>query len=198
MGQKNDGTKKLADEIDSMFNIKRVAVEIEGIKPLLMHRFPEEEHGVNRGMGQKQKVYDPQKEAEKTLYKDGNGKIYQPSIHLLLCLVKAGTQHVFKGKQSYKDIIKSCVEISPDKIEHKFQEWEIDTQSKVVEKKRIMRYRARFDQWALEFVLSYDADLISFEKIREIVMHAGRRHGLGDERPLYGQFVVTKFQQIKE
>ncbi len=57
---------------------KEINVEITGVAPMLQHRFATEEHGENKSKA-KIKVYDPKIEAEKCLYKNKDGIIFQPS-----------------------------------------------------------------------------------------------------------------------
>ena len=77
--------------------MKRVDVEIIGTAPLLQHRFATEEHGINMSKGKK-KVYDPKEEAEKCLYKNVKGEIYEPSEHVYQAMVRAAVV-VLPGKK---------------------------------------------------------------------------------------------------
>ena len=79
--------------------MKKIDVEIKGVCPLLQHRFPEEEHGINVKKAKK-KIYNPEEEAEKATYRDKNGEIYQPSEHILGALIKAAVSFKFEGKKT--------------------------------------------------------------------------------------------------
>ena len=65
---------------------------------------------------------------------------------------------------------------------------------------RVMRHRPRFDQWAVQFTLSYDENLLSEIQVRRIVDDAGARVGLLDYRPEkkgpMGRFTVVKWDPI--
>ena len=83
-----------------------VEVEIEGITSMLHHRFPIEDYGINKSKAKK-KVYVPEEEAEKAVYRAKDGTLYQPSEHILGALIKAATNFIFEGKKSFKDVIKA-------------------------------------------------------------------------------------------
>lgn len=173
--------------------MKTIEVEIKGVAPLLQHRFPEEEHGVSASKS-KQKVYVPEEECKKSLYKDESGQIYQPSEHVLGALIKAGVQFKFEGKKTYKEIIKGGILIEPDCIPLR-EDWVVDSRNVVVQRMRIMRYRPRFDMWTLKFKLCLLDENISVSDLNDILVRAGTI-GLGDYRPRFGRFMVTSFKEV--
>ena len=69
----------------------------------------------------------------------------------------------------------------------------------VVQRARILRTRAKFDDWSLTFTLEVDPELVDREQLSAWIDIAGRRVGLGDWRPdksgHYGRFEA---QSIKE
>ena len=172
-----------------------VSVKIEGVTPLLQHRFPEEDFGTNATKAKKN-VYDPDEECEKALYKNDDG-IYQPAEHILSALIKAGTSFKYKGQQTYKEIIKQSIAVNPDCIPHNIPKWEVDSRSVVIERKRIMRSRPVFNKWQLEFEIEIlDETLINFETLKEILEKAGKI-GIGDYRPRFGRFMVSMYNTNK-
>ena len=62
-----------------------------------------------------------------------------------------------------------------------------------------MRYRARLDEWATEFVAEYDNTLLTEKQLRDVIDNAGLRVGLLDFRPErkgpFGRFMVVKWEQ---
>jgi hypothetical protein len=173
-------------------------IEIEGIRPLLQNRFPEEsfeaEAKTKRNVGTiKGDV------PETKLYKLPDGTIYEPAEHILGTLIKAATNFKVGGKRgkSYKDLIQSSVIITPDTIPHIHQEWIVDKRSVVVPatRGRVMRLRPRFDKWALKFSLEIVEDRIGKATIKEILDFAGTSVGIGDYRPRFGGFIVTHFME---
>jgi len=83
--------------------MKKINAEITGIAPLLQNRFQTELFGANQSKSKK-KVYIPQEEAEKALYKMKDGSIYQPAEHIYQSMIRAAVDFKFEGKKSYKDV----------------------------------------------------------------------------------------------
>jgi len=178
--------------------MKRVDVEIIGTAPLLQHRFATEEHGINVSKGKK-KVYDPKEEAEKCLYKNVKGEIYEPSEHVYQAMVRAAVDFKFEKKKSYKDVITSGLLIQPDEIPLIYEgNYEIDARGAVVQRARIIRWRPCFNTWKLRFIINIlDDENISVPVLKEILEKAGATKGIGDYRPRFGRFYVSEFKVIQ-
>jgi hypothetical protein len=166
------------------------------LAPLLQNRFPEEDNKENKSKARKI-VHDAMEDATKALYKNIKGRIVQPSAHIKAAMVKAGARFILEGRTSFKDAIKGGVFISPPSIPHKYPKWVLDRQPVVIQRARIMRARPRFDKWELTFTLEIIDDRISIANIKEILTYAGLYCGIGDSRPEYGRFEITKFKELK-
>jgi len=176
----------------------KISVRIEGISPLLMHRFPVD------GNEKKSKVKNQTKtrdDVESYLYKDDDDKLVQPSTHLIGAMKKAGAKFQIpgQGKTTYKNVMGSgAVLIDPDMIPHELQHWDVDVRSCVVQRARIIRSRPVLKKWALSFEIEFDDDEIPLQVLQEIIEYAGRRVGIGDYRPEkggpFGRFRITKFE----
>lgn len=182
--------------------MKTIDVEIIGISPLIQHRFPLPIDGAPKGPMQKNKSQQTD-DVEQSLYRLPTGEIYQPSIHLLSSMKRAGAKFQIpgQGKSTYKNLIGSgAVIITPDAILHQHQEYEIDARPVVVPatKGRVMRKRPMLPKWRLKFQIEYDDAEINANDIREILFYAGKRVGIGDFRPekggSFGRFLVSKFK----
>lgn len=176
--------------------MKQISVEIQGIAPLLQHRFATEEHGQNTSRSKK-KVYDPKVEAEKCLYKNTKGEIYQPAEHIFQSMVRAAVDFKFEKRRTYKDIITSGIVIRPEEIPLIFNgEYEIDARGVVIQRARVVRWRPRFNTWKLQFTIDVlDDENISVPVLKEILEKAGATKGIGDYRPRFGRFMVTAFKE---
>lgn len=178
--------------------MEKVNVRIEGLSPLLMHRFPlTKEDPKSKAKNQKQ----TRDNVEDYLYQDGNDNLAQPSTHLIGALKKAGAKFQIpgQGKLTYKNLMGSgAVIIDPDMIPHEMQDWEIDRRPVVVMRARIVRERPILKAWALSFSVEYDDDEVPKSVVKELFDYAGRRVGIGDFRPEkggpFGRFMVTKFE----
>ena len=179
--------------------MKTFDVEIVGVCPLLQNRFNTETEGISKSKGKK-KTYIPTDEAEKALYRDKQGYIYEPSEHLLGSLIRAAVNFKYEGKKTFKDVVKSCVLVLPDAIplnDGKTESWdEIDTRPVVIQRARVVKWRPKFNDWKLIFQLQIlDEDVLDARTLREILDNAGSRYGIGDYRPRFGRFQVTKWKE---
>ena len=184
--------------------MKTIDIEISGISPILQHRFAID-NGEAKGPTKKNKNQQTD-DVEQSLYRLQDGKIFQPAIHLLSAMKKAGAKFQIPGqrKQTYKNLIGSgAVIISPSDIVHRYQEYAVHVCSVVVPatKGRIIRRRPMLPKWALSFQLEYDDLEIGEKDIREILDYAGKCVGIGDWRPekggSFGRFLVSKFKEQK-
>lgn len=173
----------------------RINVMIKGVAPLLQHRYAteKEETKITKVRGAR----DYSDEAEKALYRDEAGQIYEPAEHILGAMIKAAVDFKItgRGKKTYKDLIKSAVLIEPDAIPHKKTKWVIDRRPVVVQRARIMRERPKFDDWELSFVIETLDEQLAVSALKEILDQAGKI-GIGDFRPRFGRFMVTEFKEI--
>ena len=71
----------------------------------------------------------------------------------------------------------------------------------VVQRARIMRTRAKFDDWSIEFEVDRDEDLVDNDQLAMWLQIAGRRIGVGDWRPQrsghYGRFEVVDITDVE-
>ena len=179
--------------------MKTIEVKIQGVSPLLQHRFPEEEQETKT---KKKNATSYDGVLETSLYRLPDGTIYEPSTHILGALKGAGGRYQIKGrgKATYRNIIGGgAVVIEPDAIPHVFQKWEVDSRPVVnpSTKGRVLRKRPCFKEWALSFRLLVDEEEMPIETLKEVFDVAGRSVGIGDFRPAkggpFGRFMVTRF-----
>lgn len=180
--------------------MKKVKVRVEGISPLLMHRFPVGEEDKKSKVKNRTQTKD---DVESFLYRDEKGALVQPSIHLIAALKKAGAKFQIpgQGKLTFKNLMGSgAVIIEPDMIPHENQKWEVDRRPVVVQRARIVRSRPMLKEWALVFNIEYDEDEIPKSVLNELLVYAGKRVGIGDFRPSvggsFGRFMVTQFNDM--
>jgi hypothetical protein len=175
----------------------KVSVTIHGISPLLQHSFPIVGSDVKRGSGKRVANADYSKEEFDALYINQKKEVYQPSSHIEGCLTKAATEFFIKGHKGkrYTDRVKAFIEVQPQQIIHKNQDWHADTRSVVVQRSRVVRRRPCFNDWSLDFeIVIKDPDAVPPETLHEILEYGGRYVGIGDYRPKFGLFEVTKWE----
>lgn len=176
-------------------------ITVDGSVPLLHHKFA----GV--GGSKTQIVYDPKERTEAGLYRDSDGKIYQPSVHFEGAFIEAAKQFKWKGRKTYMDLFKAGVLVDP--IEIPFEnpknpemnynggEGKIDERPVVINKSRVLAWRPRWDSWGFTFKVNVLlGNQIKDDVVKQVVEYAGMYIGIGDFRPKYGRFDVTKFEKI--
>jgi len=176
-------------------------VKIVGVRPLLMHRIPEDFDKKSRS-GEKP---DPRDEAEKYLYKDSDGKICIPALNVKAAMRDAAKDYKVpsKGRKTFKDYVKAGIIVEPEMIPLRIpsggdpeKSWKVDLRPVVVQKSRIMRARPRFDEWCLEFYVKILDPIITPEYLRKFIEDAGRYVGLCDFRPEFGLFDLVEFKKV--
>ena len=188
--------------------MKRVEVRIEGVSPLLIRCFTTEAQLEATSSSRSSISNDsksPREEAEENLYLDEQKRSGIPQPNLLRSIIDAGKY--FKIGRSKVTTQKSslipaavCIEQGFILIEHE-DPWRVDTRPVRIPATggRILRYRPRYEDWALSFTVEFDDKLVSMKLLREIVDVAGSRIGLGDFRPdtkgPFGRFKVTHWRK---
>lgn len=175
----------------------KAKVTIQGIAPLLMHRYPLEEAGEIKRRGE---IPSHEEECEKAMYRNEEG-CYIPSSWISAMLVQAGSKFR-KGKSTYKDIMKTVI-VEPDEIPLLRKDGNrYDTYDEklvvpaVVQRQRIVRARPKFNSWKASFEIAFDEKLVKPEDMKAILDLGGSTIGIGDWRPKYGRFEVGEFKTL--
>lgn len=178
----------------------KVRAKIEGVEPgLLMHKFSaatEAEAQKNVKKSGKS-IPTAEEEAEEGAYRLASGELCQPAEHIYQAMCKAATDFQIKGKgkKTYKDTVAGNVVITPEYIPHGTREFEIDARPVRIQRARIVRRRPHLAKWSLEFEIQVlDDDLLPVDVLNAILVKAGESKGIGDYRPRFGRFIVTKFE----
>lgn len=181
----------------------KIYVKIEGITPILFNRFCEEEYMLK---SPKNKNLLPREEAEKTLYKNKAAIIYIPAINIFSCIISAGIYHKLgknKVTTQKSSLIPAGLQVMEIECSLNTSDFEVDSRSVVVPATggRIMKHRARLDEWETEFHLIIDETIFDERFVRQLIDDAGMKCGLGDFRPnrkgLFGKFKVTEWKALK-
>lgn len=186
-----------------MFNI---SCTIEGVTPLLMNRFTEEnEVKVSSGVSavHKGSTGTPREQAAQKAYRDNKGNLYLPGPNIFACIIQAGKYHK-NGKSKVTTLKSSLIPAGMAVLEVVLplntKDFEVDSRSVVIPANgaRIMRHRPRLDQWKLNFTLEVDEVMFDAAFVRLIVEDAGRKVGLGDYRPdrkgPFGKFAIVGWE----
>jgi len=185
--------------------MKIIDVEIKGLCGYLQHRMPADKKTIDK-MKQLIKTLSKNpadekaftEEAEAYTYRNSEG-YYIPSFQIEACLVKAGTSErvAGQGKKTYKDYMNAFVMVEPEEIRITPQEYTLDRRFVRVQRSRIMRTRPKWRKgWTARFQLVVLDDSIPTQILQRILEYGGMYVGIGDWRPRFGRFEVTKFQEV--
>jgi hypothetical protein len=189
-----------------------VLVSVEGIAPLMQHRYPLPDFGdLSKGGKKKTGEQDYSQEWREYLYLSPEGDIYQPATHFDGAMVKAAAGYKIQGARgkTYKDLFKGNVFVSPDAIYHGVKVPDeldadadkplyLDVRPVVIQRARVVRVRPCFSAgWKLDFEITVLDDQLPKNVLNEVLTLAGRTVGVGDFRPRFGRFMVTRFEDAK-
>lgn len=194
----------------------QIAVEIEGITPLLMNRFTEaNEVAVSGGtsVSFRGDKGTPREQAAAKRYADSDGRLYIPGPNIFSALVAAG-KFTKAGKSKLTTLKTSIIPAGlaveemvcslVDSDGQPLTEWEVDSRSVVIPSTggRIMAHRPRVDKWRCRFTINLDDAMFSPALARAVVDDAGRKIGIGDFRPErkgpFGKFAVTAWNVVEQ
>lgn len=177
-------------------------VTVKGKSPLLMNKPPE--YGFEAKWVEKFASKDYEQEALEKLYINEKSEIFTPNTHLERSLTEAGKKLQIKGqgKATYSKPFGSMVEVKPEQIIHKNQDFEVHMGLVVIPstRGRIARYRPILHDWELSFVVECEEE-IDDNVLKQGFEIAGKFCGIGDFRPekkgKYGKFILTEFKKVK-
>jgi hypothetical protein len=186
--------------------LKTLHATLTGIRPLLLHNGqladPTNEHTkALREVTSKRKKTDADHIEIKRLewlgclYRDEQGQVAVSEDMLLGC-VSAGARAAKKGKQAQAALLGAQPFFAlkykgPTDLTELFNTGKFcDYRLVVIDRKRIMRARPRFNQWGLDAELLYDDSLLNRDDVVTALTVAGATVGMGDFRPRFGRFTV--------
>jgi hypothetical protein len=188
----------------------RVNVTIKGVTPMLLNRPTQEQLLKIREKERSPKGapnVTPREECDGKVYKDADGKLYLPAHMLYACLVKAGQFVRLDGKRQISTatstVLPAFMTIDDKVMKLTTPGWEVDiAPGKNKAGEMIPLVRPRFDEWSFNVRVTIDTREIAEQKMRELFDIAGKRCGMGSNRPnckgFYGQFVVDCWEHLTD
>lgn len=191
--------------------MKTITVTINHIAPMLINRFKEnDEIPAQMKKGGKKDYGTPREQAEATAYCDEprNKKslLWIPSTWIMGSIATIASDYKLPGtRKSVKSVYGGAIIPTEEKLyfheKHVLGKVEVDSRPVVIQRARIMRHRARLEEWSLTFHLELDETIIAVDSLHQILTDAGRRAGLGDFRPPkggpFGRFKIIKWTVSK-
>ncbi len=166
-------------------------ITIEGITPLLMNRF------INDEELKQITSLKAEEQAERKAYRNKDtGELEVPSSNIISSL-RSACQHtninsnVFKGRIIY--IKDRAISLN----QYKFEVDSRTVKSRIT-RQRELCHRPMLNSWQLSFTLNFNEDAISIAELKELFYYAGSTIGIGDFRPQnggnFGTFMLLKLE----
>lgn len=180
----------------------RVEISIEGVCPLLFHRWNVEavEEKSKAAKGSKAKKTD---DVESYVYRNDRGILCLPGEYLRQSIVHAGRsmQDPRSPRKSARDLFNATIISLTDLAPLGTKDWDyLDKRRVVVQRNAITRSRpAMREGWRATFIVMVnEPGYVPPALLNQALVAAGRLVGVGDFRPTYGRFGVTKFEVLKD
>lgn len=174
-----------------------VTFKIEGVSPLLFHRWSCE--GVaEKSAAKKNSKAKKTDNVESYVYRNERNEISLPGEYVRQSMINAAKfkQDPRSPRKSAMDLFKASIialtELSP--LNGGTETWDyIDQRRVVIQRSAITRSRPAFNTgWTAEFDFSVlTPEYIDPQLFREVLALTGRLIGTADGRPTYGRFQVT-------
>lgn len=185
--------------------MKHLQVKITGISPLLMHsdRFAnplDPATKAHKELTGKRKKTDADHEAIAksewmgSLYHDPAVGPYIPGQNLDATLQEAAKlQKLGKKFKQAVMVIEDQVPLiytGPRDPEALFAAGFLDVRGVKVAMAKLMRCRPKFNQWAAQFTVAFNEDVLNTEEVFKAINDAGSLIGVCDYRPRFGKFTA--------
>lgn len=172
-------------------------VRIEGTAAILFHRWSDDavEEKAKAAKGSKAKKSD---NTESYVWRDGDGDICLPGEYLRQSVIMAAKfrQDPRSPRKSAMDLFKAGVVSMTELASLGVKDWDyMDRRRVVVQRSAITRLRpAMMPGWTAEIDLQVLLpEYISPAMLQGVLTDAGRLVGVGDFRPTFGRFNITRF-----
>lgn len=175
-----------------------VEFEIEGVSAILFHAW-NNEAVAEKAVAKKGSAAKKSDNVESYVYRNDKGEISLPGVY-----VHSSMQYAAKFKQDPRsprksafDLFKAAISPLTEYASLGSAKWDyLDERRVLVQRNAIMRQRPAFNAgWKAEmqFVVNLP-EYVDPHFFQEVLTLAGRAIGVGDFRPTYGRFQITKFE----
>ena len=179
----------------------QVEVEITGDADLLLHRWQSEsvEAKAAAAKGSKAKKTD---NVESYVYRNDDGVICLPGEYVRQAMIGAAkfVQDPRSPRKSAVDLVKAAVVSMTPLASLGKSQWDYEDRRRVqVQRNGITRTRPAFKAgWSCTLRLMVNLpEYVDRHMLHKLLTDAGRLIGVGDFRPTYGRFGVTRFEVLR-
>src|SRR5262245_10370721 len=168
----------------------------EGSTPLLLHKVTEQDLMAETRQNTPSEREDPRDFADRHVYRLKSGQLALPGSGIARMIREAGGGHKAKGsRKSLKYIVPAAVIILDDLCglflndrKTPIKEYEVDSRPVIIPstKGRVMRHRARLNEWSVTCRLRINETIMDEAIVRRLAIEGLQQIGLGDYRPEKG------------
>ena len=201
--------------------IQRYRICLQGRRPLIMHngaagldkRSPanQEKDEVAKKRGRNRTIHDDARlqelECQTSLWLDEQAGLPTIPPAALRSCIESAARKFKQGPQVREGLLVESIDtFSYDqrlgKTVEELSKTVQFTTNVVVQRNRIPRTRAKFDEWGVTFIVETDDELVDVPQLQRWLTIAGRRVGLGDWRPEksgdYGRFDLVSITLLED
>lgn len=176
-------------------------VTITGTADLLFHRWNCEALGIKAGNGGKGSKIKKTDDVESYVYRDDDDQICLPGVYLQQSIVHAAKyrQDPRSPRKSAMDLFKAGIVPLTVLAGLGTKKYDFEHRCRVqIQRAGITRVRPAFKAgWSTSVDLQVLLpEYIPQDVLLDTVVNAGRLVGVGDFRPTYGRFAVTRFEKL--
>ena len=182
-------------------NIQIMKVKINGLTPLIYHKWDEKAIKMIEDKQQKKatkarEVRDPEAETVNSVYYDASGYVSLPARNVKQAIVGSarflsgvpmtvlrGSIFVVGDVDGFINVKSKGKLVTRKEIEDNVDTWMRKDMVTVGMGSADVRYRAQVDKWTMEFMVKFNADVLSAEQVLNLLQTAGFSQGLGEWRP---------------
>lgn len=180
----------------------RVAVQLEGVCPLMFHRWNNEsvEAKSKAKKGSLEKKTD---DIESFLWRNDKGEVCIPGEYVRQSVIHASKyeQDPRSPRKSLMDLMKAALVSLTDLASTGLKEPDyLDKRRVVIQRSAVTRTRPALKEgWKAGFILMCNLpEYLPPQRLNLILQQAGRIVGLADFRPSFGRFSVIKFELLDD
>jgi len=180
----------------------RVQVKIEGVCPIMFHRW-NCESVASKAAAKKGSAEKKTDDLESYVYRNEAGEICIPGEYLRGAIIHAAKfqQDPRSPRKSAMDLFKAAIVSLTELASLGAKDWDyLDKRRVVIQRNGVTRCRpAMKEGWKATFILMVNLpEYIDQQLLNSTIQMAGKVIGLADFRPSYGRFNVTNFEVLKD
>lgn len=180
----------------------RVGVELQGVCPLLFHRWNNESVEA-KSRAKKGSVEKKTDDVESFLWRTDRGTVAIPGEYVRQSVIHASKyeQDPRSPRKSMMDLMKAALVSLTELADTGLKEPDyMDKRRVVIQRSAVTRTRPALKEgWKAGFILMVNLpEYVPADRLNHILQQAGRIVGLADFRPSFGRFQVTRFEVLDD